>query len=275
MSFFIASSGTDTYHVASNPTNIHATPRREPWYRDRIYLFIQDKRIRQYYTRERSCLSLTLCSVYPCTKVTFDGRSSDTQETTRLLLTTSTGALQLWQHEEILWSRDEALSTVRAAAFVSLPSPGASSGLAVESTIGEGMGETILKHIRRFSERTLQHFYAPYSASESIDYTGHRVLHGDTFGLRQVIVAATAEGVLYGINSSTGEVLWRRLFGLGWAAERVGGRIVPVKMFVVPRKVRGTGDEGEEENGGETVVLVTQRAANNVCHTSVFRAGVG
>lgn len=137
------------------------------------------------------------------------------------------------------------------------------------------MGETILKHIRRFSERTLQHFYAPYSASESIDYTGHRVLHGDTFGLRQVIVAATAEGVLYGINSSTGEVLWRRLFGLGWAAERVGGRIVPVKMFVVPRKVRGTGDEGEEENGRETVVLVTQRATNNVCHTSVFRAGVG
>lgn len=276
LSFFIVSSGTDTSHVASNPANIYATPRREPWYRDWIYLFIQDKRIRHYQTRERSCSSLTLCLVYPCIKVAFDGRSSDSQETTQLLLTTSTGALQLWQHEKMLWSRDEALSTVRVVAFVSFPPPGASSGLPVEASVGEGIGETILKHVRRFSERMLQHFYAPYSASESTGCTGQCVLHGDTFGLRQVIVAATAEGALCGIDSSTGEVLWRRLFGLGWAAEeRVGGKIVPVKMFVMLRKVRSTGNEVEEESGRETVVLVTQRAANNVCHIGVFRAGVG
>lgn len=200
-----------------------------------------------------------------CAKVAFDGRSSDAQETTRLLLTTSTGALQLWQHEGMQWSRDEALSTVRVATFVSLPPPGASSGLPIGSGVREGVAEAILEHVRQFSERVLQHFYTPQSAPEGTSRTGHSVLHGDEFGFRQVIVAATAEGVLYGIDSSTGEVLWRRLFGLGWAAERVGGKIVPVKMFVVPRKVK-TGSEGEE-NSRESVVLVTQRAANNVRHT--------
>ncbi|KAL4079874.1 hypothetical protein V8B97DRAFT_656854 [Scleroderma yunnanense] len=197
----------------------------------------------------------------------FDGRSSDTQQMTRLLLTTSAGALQLWQHDKLLWSRDEALSTVRVAAFVHLPQSGTLSGLTTASSVEAGFG----KHIRQFSQRILQHFYSPNPDPEGTGSTKHSELQGDAFGLRQVIVAATTEGALYGIDSSTGDVLWRRLFGLGWASDRVGGRIVPVKMFVVSEKVRSTGNEAEEEKNRQTVVLVTQRVANNgLVDTVVF-----
>jgi ER membrane protein complex subunit 1 len=76
----------------------------------------------------------------------------------------------------------------------------------------------------------------------------------DAFGFRKIIVAATPLGKVFGIDSSNGNIVWSRAFGLGWAAE-VGGRILPVKLFVI-RTV----------NDGDTpqVVIVTQRIADNV-----------
>jgi hypothetical protein len=81
----------------------------------------------------------------------------------------------------------------------------------------------------------------------------------DTFGFRQVIVAATAFGKIFGIDSSNGEIVWSRVLGLGWPGQ-VGGRIQPVKLFVT----RTVSDGGDPE-----VVLVTQRRADNV-RTSSF-----
>jgi ER membrane protein complex subunit 1 len=46
------------------------------------------------------------------------------------------------------------------------------------------------------------------------------------------IVAGTAHGKVFGIGSSNGEIVWSRVFGLGWAGE-IGGRVVPVKLFVI------------------------------------------
>jgi hypothetical protein len=78
----------------------------------------------------------------------------------------------------------------------------------------------------------------------------------DTFGFRQVIVAANDLGKIYGLDSSSGSVLWSRVLGLGWAAQ-VGAQIVPVKIFVVQTVADG---------GFPEVVLVAQRRAINVLY---------
>jgi outer membrane protein assembly factor BamB len=79
-------------------------------------------------------------------------------------------------------------------------------------------------------------------------------LSRDTFGFRQIIVAGTASGKVFGIDSSNGEIVWSRVFGLGWAIE-VGGRVLPVKLFVT----KTAADGGDPE-----VVIVAQRRADNV-----------
>ncbi|KAI5994746.1 hypothetical protein EDD15DRAFT_2547193 [Pisolithus albus] len=210
--------------------------------------------------------------------VTFDGRSSHTHETTRLLLTTSTGTLQLWKHDALQWSREEALSTIRVAAFVPLPPPSASSSLSAGSTAGKGISSTVLTCVRRFSKSILQHLRT-YAVGTIIHEDGSTRssdapsgLYSDQFGFRQVIVAATTEGVLYGVDSSDGRIIWRRLFGLGWASDRVGGRVLPVKMYVLPARVgRVPSDGSEEETMKQTVVVVTQRRAHNsLVDTVVF-----
>lgn len=81
----------------------------------------------------------------------------------------------------------------------------------------------------------------------------------DEFGFRQIIVVATMFGKVYGIDSATGEVVWTRLLGLGWAAE-VGGRVIPVKLFVF----NGEGVGGKGKGLRSDVVLVAQRRAENV-----------
>ena len=93
----------------------------------------------------------------------------------------------------------------------------------------------------------------------------------DAFGFRQVIVAATAHGKVYGLDSSDGQILWSRVLGLGWAAE-IGASILPVKLFVT----RSVGDADEDgELGTPQVVLVTQRRAENVSLFSFLAFGCG
>ena len=77
-------------------------------------------------------------------------------------------------------------------------------------------------------------------------------LFRDTFGMRKLIVAATRRGVIFGIDSSSGAIVWKRILGLGWAA-KVGARHIPLKMYEV---------SGPEET--PRVVVVTQRLADNV-----------
>jgi hypothetical protein len=76
----------------------------------------------------------------------------------------------------------------------------------------------------------------------------------DAFGFRQVIVTASDLGKIYGLDSSSGTVLWSRILGLGWAAQ-VGAQIVPLKLFMVRTIANGSFPEA---------VLVTQRHAKNV-----------
>lgn len=65
-------------------------------------------------------------------------------------------------------------------------------------------------------------------------------------------------GKVYGLDSTTGEVVWSRLLGLGWAAQ-VGGRVIPVKMFVLNGDGVGFGERVRND-----VVIVAQRRADTV-----------
>ena len=82
-----------------------------------------------------------------------------------------------------------------------------------------------------FVRRFVTGSYASVTASVASSANASEPLSRDEFGFRKVIVAATSHGKLYGIDSANGQVLWSRVFGLGWAAQ-VGGQIIPAKMFV-------------------------------------------
>lgn len=60
---------------------------------------------------------------------------------TRILVTTSSGALQLWEHDNLRWTREEGLTTITAAAFVELPE-------AEMIRVGDGE-ESFIKRIAR------------------------------------------------------------------------------------------------------------------------------
>ncbi|KAI0758760.1 hypothetical protein C8Q74DRAFT_1299849 [Fomes fomentarius] len=178
----------------------------------------------------------------------------------RLVVTTSTGAVQLWQQDQLQWTREEGLADICVAELVELPERKLASHVDIE---GEAFGARVARQLLdaqdfpqyavNFVRRFVTGSYASVSASVAPPANASEPLSRDAFGFRKVIVAATSHGKLYGIDSANGEILWNRVFGLGWAAQ-VGGQIIPAKMFVT-RTV----------NDGDTpqIVLVTQRKANN------------
>ena len=96
----------------------------------------------------------------------------------------------------------------------------------------------------------------PASLTASVPDT----LARDAFGFRQVIVAASDLGKIYGLDSSSGAVIWSRVLGYGRAAQ-VGAQIVPVKLSVVRTVVNG---------GFPEAVLVAHRRAKNVIPSLVI-----
>jgi len=91
----------------------------------------------------------------------------------------------------------------------------------------------------------------------------------DAFGFRQMLVAATPHGKVYGLDSSSGRIVWSRLLGHGWAAE-IGATVLPVKLFVTRCVGDVDVDVQDGDAGGPQVVLVTQRKAENVCSFIVW-----
>ncbi|TDL26922.1 DUF1620-domain-containing protein [Rickenella mellea] len=187
----------------------------------------------------------------------------------RLFLTTSTGAVQLWQHDRIQWTREESLSEIKAAEFVELPERKAVVGVHAEEheTFGARLirqladGKEFPTYAVNFAKRFATGSYASVTNSAVTSANSTDQLYRDTFGFRKIIVAATSRGKIYGINSSNGAIIWSRILGLGWANE-VGGRHQPVKVYVT--KTVSDGDTPQ-------VVLLTQRlASNGLVDTVIF-----
>ncbi|KAJ6568389.1 DUF1620-domain-containing protein [Mycena vulgaris] len=186
---------------------------------------------------------------------------------TRLVITTSTGAIQLWEQDQMLWGREEALATIDVAAFVELPLPErvARVGLERDSFVTRlirQIGDA--KDFPAYAAAFAQRFVTGAPPREEVVVSAHNhtaSLSRDAFGFKQVLVTATAYGSIFGLDTASGAVLWTRVLGLGWAGDAVGGTVKPVKIFILD----GEGD-------GKDVVLIAQRKAkNNLIDTVLFR----
>ncbi|PPQ71078.1 hypothetical protein CVT25_007866 [Psilocybe cyanescens] len=241
--------------------------------------------------------------------VALDGPTPHTNTHARLLVTTTTGAVQLWsssssssvnanndnannadgeQEPTLHWTREEALAAAVVAEFVELP-PARGDDTVNEQIEGfwgrlgrqvrdaQGFPQYVVHFVRRFVSgssspalpsnatvdyRTLSNAATPPSLTQTTTTT---TLARDAFGFRQLLITATLFGKVYALDASTGAIVWSRVLGMGWVGRAgMGGRVVPVKLFVV----RGVGDldldgEGEEKGRGPEVVLVGQRRADN------------
>ncbi|KAH9942115.1 hypothetical protein B0H21DRAFT_526939 [Amylocystis lapponica] len=197
----------------------------------------------------------------------------DATDSARVLITTATGTIQLWQQDNLQWSREEGLADIKVADLVELPER------KVIGARGSDESETFGTRLRRqlsdaqdfpqyalnFARRFVTGSYASVSASVAPAANASEPLSRDEFGFRKIIVAATGHGKVYGIDSANGEIIWSRTFGLGWATA-VGAQIIPVKLFAT--RTVSDGDTPQ-------VVLVTQRKADNsLVDTVIFHIDV-
>ncbi|KAJ3575190.1 hypothetical protein NP233_g1262 [Leucocoprinus birnbaumii] len=191
----------------------------------------------------------------------------------QLLISTYTGNIQLIENGQPKWNRDEALTTSVVSGFVELPPP--------KAVVGDHEGETFVGRVARHLgdlqklPAYMIHFSQRFFTSPSniplppkLDIKpGEQVaLVRDEFGFRQIIVVATMFGKVYGLDSASGEVVWTRLLGLGWAAQ-VGGRVIPVKMFVFNGEGVGLSGKGKMS---DVVIVAQRRADNSLVDTVVF-----
>ncbi|KAJ7173455.1 DUF1620-domain-containing protein [Mycena filopes] len=187
----------------------------------------------------------------------------------RLVITTSTGAIQVWERDELVWAREESLATIDVATFVELPLPERVARVSLED---ESFFSRLIRQIEdaqnfpAYAAAFAERFVTGAPPREEVVVSSHdrtAALARDAFGFKQVLVAATAYGSLFGLDTASGAILWTRVFGLGWAGDDVGGAVKPVKIYVV---------EGESESEGKDVVVITQRRANNkLVDTVLFR----
>ncbi|KAJ7777155.1 hypothetical protein B0H16DRAFT_1879286 [Mycena metata] len=187
----------------------------------------------------------------------------------RLVITTSTGAIQAWEKDQLVWGREESLATIDVATFVELPLPERIAHVNLED-------ESILARLARqiedaqdfpaYAAAFAERFVTGAPPREEVVVSAHdrsAALARDAFGFKQVLVTATAYGSLFGLDTASGAVLWTRVFGLGWAGDSVGGVVKPLKIYVV---------EGEGESEGKDVVVIAHRKANNkLVDTVLFR----
>ncbi|EMD34983.1 hypothetical protein CERSUDRAFT_116509 [Gelatoporia subvermispora B] len=179
----------------------------------------------------------------------------------RVVLTTTTGAVQLWQQEQLLWTREEALANIVLTELVELPERKVvASHIDLEN---EAFGARLTRqladaqnfpaYVSNFVKRFVTGSYASASSAVDSPADSSDTLYRDTFGFRKIIVAATPFGKIYGIDSANGRIVWSRVFGLGWAA-KVGATVIPAKIFTL--RTVGDGDKPQ-------VALIAQRRADN------------
>ncbi|KAH9010844.1 DUF1620-domain-containing protein [Lactarius pseudohatsudake] len=181
-----------------------------------------------------------------------------------LALTTSTGAVQLWQGDIVQWTREEGLSRLQVAEMVELPEQKTTAAHTVDErdTFVERISRqlTDAKGLHHYMLNFVKRFVAGPNASTQKEIAFDSLTR-DAFGFRQVIVTANDLGKVYGLDSTSGAILWSRVLGLGWAAQ-IGGQVIPSKLFVV----RTIADGGSPE----AVLVAQRRASNGLVDTVLF-----
>ncbi|QRW23033.1 endoplasmic reticulum membrane protein [Rhizoctonia solani] len=166
----------------------------------------------------------------------------------RMLLTTSTGAVQLWQLHDLQWTRDEALTDIKVAALVDLPERKIAEEIA--SSEHRGFLERLIFHI--VAAQNLPQYIAQFSkrfatGTYTITPGSSSSLDRDPFGFRKVLVVATGYGTLLGIDTAQGNVVWRKIIGVSSTGP---ADVIPFKMFVTKSALEGPDPE---------VVLVAEK----------------
>ncbi|KAI0033037.1 DUF1620-domain-containing protein [Vararia minispora EC-137] len=188
-----------------------------------------------------------------------------------VVLTTSTGTIELWQGDRMQWTREEGLSRVRMAEMIELPERLSEGGQ--KDRAKEGFVERVLRHAvdAQHLPQYLAHFFTRFatgsyeSAASPVLPSEPDTLTRDPFGFRKIIVAATDLGTLYALDSRTGTVLWKKLLSDGSNEDSLHPEptalVLPAKLFVLRTAAEG----------GPEVVLVAQRKmANGPVDTVVF-----
>lgn len=196
----------------------------------------------------------------------------------RLFLTTSTGAIQIWEQDKHIWTREEGLAEVNNVKFVELPER--RSVLTGEGRTEEGFVGRLLRQIKdakdlpdyiiHFAKRFATGSYESATSSAAVpppSSSAPQLLFRDTFGFRQVLVVSTVYGKVYGIDTSNGDILWSRLLGTGRLDSQEGARAYPRegKMYVM--KTVGDADEDALETGPE-IALFADSLSQQVCCAS-------
>ncbi|KAJ8584490.1 hypothetical protein M405DRAFT_914539 [Rhizopogon salebrosus TDB-379] len=124
--------------------------------------------------------------------VAFDGSSTgETHENSRALLTTTTGSIQLWQHDKMRWKKVVTSHAVDEEGYF--------GRLQHQLSDAKNLPRCLTNLARRFAKSS----YATVSASATSSSDEDTLTRG-AFGFRQIIVAATSHGKLFGIDSSNG-----------------------------------------------------------------------
>ncbi|KAJ7230405.1 DUF1620-domain-containing protein [Mycena pura] len=179
---------------------------------------------------------------------------------THLVITTSTGAVQFWDQDQLMWGREEGLAAIDVAAFVELPLP----ARAARADEGESFTARLRRQIsdaKDFPAYAVAFAQRFATGMEIVTAADDEPLVRDAFGFRQVVVVATAYGSAFGLDTASGVVLWTRVFGLGWAGAGVGGTVKPLKIFTL----NGEGDKKD------VVILAQRKASNTLVDTVLFR----
>ncbi|KAJ3985170.1 hypothetical protein F5890DRAFT_1389972, partial [Lentinula detonsa] len=194
----------------------------------------------------------------------------------RLFLTTTTGAVQVWEQGEHIWTREEGLSELKAAKFVELPER--ILVLGGEGRLKEGFVGRLLREAKDAKDLPgfIIHFLTRFATGSYESATSSATVHPtspsasqlpfrDSFGFRQVLVVSTAYGKVYGIDTSNGDILWSRILGTGHESE---AKIVPLDNALFILKAVGDADGNSLTAGPEIALLA--KSETEVCLYVLF-----
>ncbi|KAJ9115119.1 hypothetical protein QFC22_005449 [Naganishia vaughanmartiniae] len=142
-----------------------------------------------------------------------------------VVLTTSTGAIQLWQQDECLWTREEGLSSIQGTRFVELPEKKVQDvdavlhdeGLVARLVRHAGQAKDLPLYLARFLQRFTSGSYTQALSSTPLS---PGALYRDQFGFQKLVIVASTTGKLYAIDSAHGNIVWSTLLALSMS--RVG-----------------------------------------------------
>ncbi|EIW68579.1 hypothetical protein TREMEDRAFT_69081 [Tremella mesenterica DSM 1558] len=157
-----------------------------------------------------------------------------------LMITTSTGSVQLVEQRGVQWVREEGLSELTAVTFIDLGEPEVEEArhvLTEETFIARVTRHlTELKDLPSYVMKFAKRLTSSSLASSKLSPLSKETLHNDQFGFQKLVLGVTPTGKLYALDSTNGRVVWSATLG---RTSEDGSELEVVGMW----NVRKTGEE--------------------------------